>query len=120
MKISEVAAKTGLSISTIRYYEQTGLCPGIGRGADGQRSFTGTDVDWLLLLSSLRATGMAMADMRRFADLYARGDDTIRDRKAALVAHKRSLDARQAELDRCRALLEGKLARYDALLGDTA
>ncbi|MEO1495168.1 MAG: MerR family DNA-binding transcriptional regulator [Pseudomonadota bacterium] len=34
MKISEVAELTGLSVSTIRFYEKSGLCPFIERGAD--------------------------------------------------------------------------------------
>ena len=120
MKISEVADRTGLSISTIRYYERSGLCPHIARGADGRRVFTRTDADWLALLASLRATGRAMAGMRAFAELYAAGDSTIPQRKAALLAHRESLDARQAELERCRVLLTRKLQRYDEIMEDRA
>ena len=113
MKISEVAHKTGLSVSTIRYYETTGLCPSISRGSDRQRAFSARDVEWLRLLASLRATGMRLSDMRRFATLYAAGDNTIPQRKAALLAHRQTLHERQAELDRCHELLDYKLARYD-------
>lgn len=63
MKISEVSEHTELSISTIRFYEKSGLCPFIERGADGKRAFSKTDADWLELLASLRATGMPMAGM---------------------------------------------------------
>ena len=116
MKIAEVAARTGLSISTIRYYERIGLCPSIQRGTDGKRRFSGTDADWLLLLASLRETGMPLSDMRSFAALYALGDETIPQRKAALSKHWQSLEERQAELDRCRAILSRKLKRYDEIL----
>ena len=116
MKISEVAERTGLSISTIRYYEKSGLCPTVGRGADGKRRFSVTDTDWLLLLASLRATGMSLPDMRAFARLYASGDETVPQRKAALLDHRLSLDDRQAELDRCRAILDLKLKRYDEIM----
>ncbi|MEO0485458.1 MAG: MerR family transcriptional regulator [Pseudomonadota bacterium] len=115
MKISDVAARTGLSVSTIRYYEASGLCPHVARGADGVRRFSKTDADWLELLASLRATGMPMAQMRAFAALYAQGDATVGARKAALMTHQRRLDDRQAELDRCRGLLARKLRRYDAM-----
>lgn len=118
MKISEVAERTTLSIPTIRYYERSGLCPRITRGPDGNRRFTPADLDWLLLLSSLRATGMPLSDMRAFASLYASGDSTVPQRKAALAAHRQSLAQRQAELDRCRAILDRKLATYDAILED--
>ena len=118
MKISEVAERTGLSISTIRYYENSGLCPAVGRGPDGKRRFSVSDADWFLLLASLRETGMPLSDMRAFAALYSAGDKTVQQRKAALLAHRRSLDARQAELDRCRAILDRKLLKYDEILED--
>lgn len=117
MKISEVSERAGLSISTIRYYEKSGLCPFIERGADGQRKFSNRDADWLALLASLRATGMSLAEMRRFANLYASGDVTIPRRKAALLAHRQSLELRQAELERCRRLLDRKLRGYDEIMG---
>lgn len=118
MKISEAAARSGLSISTIRFYEKSGLCPLIVRGADGKRAFSKTDADWLQLLASLRATGMPMADMKAFAKLYALGDATVRKRKAALLAHRQSLEDRQAELDQCRKILDRKLQRYDEIMKD--
>lgn len=118
MKISEVAKHAGLSISTIRFYERSGLCPEIGRGSDGKRQYSTTDADWLLLLASLRATGMPLSDMRAFAKLYASGDETILLRKAALEAHRSSLEGRQAELDRCRTILDQKLKKYDEILED--
>ncbi len=116
MKISEVAELTGLSVPTIRFYERSGLCPAIKRGSDGKRRFSSTDTDWLLLLASLRATGMPLSDVRAFAALYASGDETVLQRKAALLKHRQSLEDRQAELVRCRAILDRKLKRYDDIL----
>lgn len=118
MKISEIAERTGLSISTIRFYEKSGLCPFIARGADGKRVFSKKDADWLELLASLRATGMSTTAMRAFAALYASGDTTVPERKAALLAHKQSLQDRQAELDLCRKILDRKLQRYDEIMKD--
>lgn len=118
MKISEVAELTGLSVSTIRFYEKSGLCPFIQRGADGKRRFSRTDADWLELLASLRATGMPMSEMRTFADLYASGDATIPKRRAALLTHRQGLEARQAELERCRAILDQKLQKYEEIMKD--
>ena len=118
MKISQVAKLTGLSVSTIRHYEKSDLCPFIQRGTDGKRRFSKTDADWLELLASLRATGMPMSQMRAFADLYALGDATIPKRKAALLVHRQSLEARQAELDRCRTILDRKLQKYDEIMKD--
>lgn len=118
MKISEVAERTGLSISTIRYYEKSGLCPEVGRGADGKRRFSAIDADWFVLLASLRETGMSLSKMRAFAALYASANETVPQRKAALLAHRKSLNDRQAELERCRTILNRKLQKYDELLED--
>lgn len=120
MKISEVAKRSGLSISTIRFYEKSGLCPFIERGADGKRVFSKTDADWLELLASLRTTGMPMNEMRAFAELYAAGDATIHARRAALLAHGQRLADRQAELDQCRTILDRKLQKYDEIMKDQA
>lgn len=44
MKIQQVSAKTGLSIHTLRYYEQTGLVTPIARAPNGHRGYTDDDV----------------------------------------------------------------------------
>ncbi len=115
MKIAEVSKQTGLSIATIRFYEKLKLCPPIKRGEDGKRRFSPKDLDWLTLLASLRATGMPQTDMRAFAALYQLGDQTVPQRKAALLKHQETLDAKQAELNRCREILNRKLAQYDEI-----
>lgn len=77
MRISEAASRSGLSIDTIRFYEKSGLLPSIGRGADGRRWFSSENVEWLVLLSSLRDTGMPMKTMQHFAELYRKGDTEL-------------------------------------------
>ncbi|QBF32522.1 MerR family transcriptional regulator [Thalassococcus sp. S3] len=116
MKISEIAERTGLTISAIRYYEMSEICPPIARDPDGTRVFSPTDLDWLLLLSSLRKTGMPTAEMQRFAALYRRGNETVPDRKQMLIAHAERLRERRAELENCADLLRRKLARYDEII----
>lgn len=118
MKISEVSALSGLKISTIRYYEKLGLCPTINRGFDGTRDFSRADADWLVLLASLRSTGMSLSNIRAFSALYASGNKTVPQRKTALLAHRQSLEDRQAELERCRAILDKKIQKYDEILED--
>ena len=117
MRISEAASQSGLSIDTIRYYESSGLLPPIERGADRQRRFSAVDVEWLILLSSLRDTGMPMKTMRHFAGLYRKGDETIPDRKKVLLEHADHLQQRRGALDRCADILAHKLERYDEITG---
>ncbi|MEO1139758.1 MAG: MerR family transcriptional regulator [Pseudomonadota bacterium] len=118
MKISEAARKSGLSIDTIRFYEKSGLVPHVSRGVDGHRRFSPDTIDWLVLLASLRATGMPMRAMRAFAELYAQGDATIRARRQTLLDHAERLKTMQRDLDHCAALLDKKLGIYRDMLGE--
>ncbi len=119
MRISEASTKCGLSPDTIRYYERSGIVPAIDRGADGLRRFSPEDIDWLTLLYWLRRTGMPMKEMHRFAELYKQGNTTIPERKSVLLRHADRLKERRAELDRCSAILDHKLAAYEDLEGKT-
>jgi DNA-binding transcriptional MerR regulator len=120
MRISEAASRSGLSIDTIRYYEKAELLPPIKRGVDGKRRFSAEEVEWLILLSSLRDTGMRMERMRYFARLYRKGDETIPERKQVLLDHSQQLDKRRRALDRCADLLAHKLKRYDEIVGEAS
>ena len=120
MRISEASARSGLSIDTIRYYEQTGLMPAVERGPDGQRRYSPENVDWLILLASLRDTRMPMKQMQRFARLYQNGDSSVPERKQMLLEHSEHLEEQRKALDRCAELLAYKLARYDEIMGEPA
>ena len=69
----QVAEKCGLSQHTLRWYERIGLLDRVARTADGRRRYSDADVDWILLLSRLRATGMPVRDMLRYAGLVRSG-----------------------------------------------
>jgi DNA-binding transcriptional MerR regulator len=62
LKIGELARRTGLSVRTIRFYEQVGLLPPAARTNGGHRSFATADVAQLQRISSLRRLGMTLAE----------------------------------------------------------
>jgi DNA-binding transcriptional MerR regulator len=117
MRISEAASLSGLSIDTIRFYEKSGLLPPIKRGLDRRRRFSSENIEWLVLLSSLRDTGMPMEKMRHFAELYRQGNSSIPERKQIFLEHSGHLERRRADLDRCAELLAYKLERYAEITG---
>jgi len=120
VKIAEAARASGLSAHTIRYYEASGMLAPIARGPDGHRRFSPENLDWLVLLASLRETGMPTREMKRFAHLYREGDARIPERRQMLRDHEARLAAHQLKLKACRELLAFKLARYAEILGETA
>ncbi|AKG42688.1 MerR family transcriptional regulator [Streptomyces xiamenensis] len=110
--ISEVAAHTGLSVHTLRWYERIGLMQHIDRSHTGQRRYTNQDLEWLAFVGKLRLTGMAVADMVRYADLVRQGDHTYPQRRALLVATRAEVTRRMAELHSTLAVLDFKIDMY--------
>ncbi|MER6009503.1 MerR family transcriptional regulator [Streptomyces bluensis] len=110
--ISEVAAFTGLTAHTLRWYERIGLMPHIDRSHTGQRRYSNRDLDWLDLVGKLRLTGMPVADMVRYAELVREGDHTYGERFALLKATREDVLARIAELQGTLAVLDRKIDFY--------
>jgi DNA-binding transcriptional MerR regulator len=88
LTIAEVAARTGLTRHTLRYYERDGLMLEVGRASSGHRRYSEHDLDWIELITKLRATGMPIRDVRRYAALVRAGDGNEDERLALLRAHR--------------------------------
>ena len=116
MQIAEAAARSGLSIDTIRFYEKSGMLPDLPRDARGWRRFTPEALEWLAIIARLRKTGMPLPDVRRFA-ASAQGASADRpeaeaERLALLTAHRARLAEQRAELEACEAYLDMKISVY--------
>jgi DNA-binding transcriptional MerR regulator len=107
----EAADKCGLSQYTLRWYERIGLLERVERGPDGRRRFNDGDVNWLLLLSKLRATGMPVRDMQRYAELVRSGAGQ-RQRLELLEGHREFVRQAISEREECLQLLDGKIRIY--------
>jgi DNA-binding transcriptional MerR regulator len=112
LTVSEAADRVGLTAYTLRWYEQEGLVSPVGRDSAGRRRYTTEDVDWLLLLTRLRRTGMPVRDMRRYAELARQGDHTLGARRQLFEAHRDRVLARMAELEQDLAVLNFKIEVY--------
>lgn len=113
LSIGEAAARSGLSAHTLRYYERAGLLEPVARGPRGERRYAARDLEWIAFLQRLRATGMPIREMRRFAELRTGGSATILARRELLAEHHRRVLATIEELGRNLAAIETKLARLE-------
>lgn len=102
MSISEVARLTGLSIHTLRYYDECGLLPQVQRTASDHRQFDETDLDWIDILKCLRATEMPLADIQRFTELVQQGMHTENQKAPTVRQSGRKSITVQGKLDRQR------------------
>lgn len=64
MQIGEVATRTGLSLRSIRYYEEVGLVLPSMRSAGGFRLYTDDDVARLELVKRMKPLDFSLEDMR--------------------------------------------------------
>lgn len=62
-QIGEAAAQTGLSLRTIRFYEEVGLVPPSGRTAGGFRLYTDEDIERLQLVKDLKPLDFSLEEM---------------------------------------------------------
>ena len=113
--IGEAAEKCGLSQHTLRWYERIGLLAPIERGGDGRRRFSDGDLDWLSLLIKLRATGMPVRDMQRYAELVRSGAGQA-ERIELLKRHREQVGRDLAARRECLKLLDAKITYYDSCL----
>ena len=118
LTIAEVAARTGLSADTLRYYEKAGLISPVGRSAGGQRRYAADDMAWIEFLLRLRETGMSIAEMQQFAELRRGGTTTVAARLALLRQHRHRLSERIRRLQASGAALDEKISYYQTLLED--
>jgi DNA-binding transcriptional MerR regulator len=118
--VSEAAAKVGLTVHTLRWYEQEGLVEPVGRDTAGRRRYGQGELDWLVLLTKLRSTGMPVRDMRRYAELARLGDGTVGDRLRLFIEHRERVLQRIEELQRDLEMIEYKIEIYGQMERDCA
>ncbi|NWG15084.1 MAG: MerR family transcriptional regulator [Chloroflexi bacterium] len=118
LTIQEVAEATGLSVHTLRYYERIGLIHSIGRAQNTHRRYSMDDVGWIEFLKKLRATGMPIHQMLRYAELQRMGDETLPERLEMLKELRRNVEAHMAELQEHLKVIQYKIELYGELLAE--
>jgi DNA-binding transcriptional MerR regulator len=117
--IGEAAARTGLSVHTLRLYERDGLLTSRPvRDAGGRRMYTQTDLDWLETCCRFRLSGMPLAEIARFAALVRDGEGNEAERLELLYSHRERIAAQRAALSRASELIDLKIASYEEHLAN--
>ena len=113
MTIAEAAERSGLTKDTLRYYEKDGLMLApVDRSATGHRRYTERDLTWIELVTRLRATGMPIRDVRRYADLVRGGAGNEQERLDLLRAHRQQVLAQLAEVQEHLGAIDRKIGIY--------
>ncbi|MCM0621299.1 MerR family transcriptional regulator [Nocardioides bruguierae] len=121
LPIAEAATRSGLTADTLRYYEKDGLMlRPVPRTATGQRRYQPEDLRWIALVTRLRATGMPVRDVRRYADLVRAGDGNEHARLALLREHRQVVLAQLAEVTEHLGAIDAKIGIYEDRLAGVA
>jgi len=114
LTIGQAAERTGLSVHALRFYEREGLfARPVRRTADGRRAYTDEDLEWLELCVKLRSSGMALAAIRRYAELVRQGAGNETERLAILRQHQDGVMAQIASLTACLEIISFKVKLYE-------
>lgn len=111
--IAEAARRTGVSAHTLRYYERAGLVvTPVDRTAGGSRRYHELDLKWIIICTKLRATGMPIKGIRRYAELVAAGPGNEAERLELLETHRAAVAAQLAEIEESLTIIDHKIDVY--------
>lgn len=115
--IKQAAQVTGLPASTLRYYESIGIIRPIERDRSSkQRVYNEDDLNVLVAISCLSATGMSIDDMRTYLRNRSRGAAAAEEQVELLTAQQRRLAAEEEQLKIRRRYVDLKIAYWHAVL----
>ena len=105
-----IAARTGVNIETVRYYERIGLLPAPPRSEGGHRIY---DEDMLRRLNFIRRSrelGFTLNEVRGLLQLVDGGDYTCGEVESLTTAHLGEVRRKLADLKRLERVLREMVA----------
>lgn len=115
--IGQVSERTGLPISTLRYYDKEGLFPHMER-VSGMRRFGEQELEALHVIECLKASGLEIRDIRQFMQWCTEGASSYPKRRQLLERQKETLEAQMDDLRRNLAMLQFKCWYYEQAMRD--
>ena len=114
MKIGELAGRSGLSVKTLRYYEDLGLLPAIGRSEGGYRLFAEESLQRLEFIRKLKTLGLSLEEIQGCLAVSDAGSLPCGDIAFQLECQIERIDGQIKELRQLRKQLKGLLAGWQS------
>lgn len=108
LRIGELAARAGVSVDTVRFYERRKLLPSAPRTEGGFRLFTSETVERVRFIRQARELGFSLSEISQLLNT-ASGEDECRRVRDLLRAKLAELDARLSAMRRFRDTLANHL-----------
>ncbi|MBT2535387.1 MerR family transcriptional regulator [Arthrobacter sp. ISL-69] len=111
MHIGELAERTGLSLRTIRHYDEVGLLPATARTDGGFRVYSEDDFERLMVIKQMKPLGFSLEEMAEILAILSPEEET---RASAKAQAKLSGFLEKAVIQ--RAKMARNLAQADELI----
>lgn len=110
MRIGQIAAASGVTEKTIRYYEQIGVLDAPKRTPNGYRDYDTSAANKLRFVKAAQAIGLSLGEIREVIALRDRGETPCEHVVGLIRRRADEIDAKIAELELIRSELQ-RLAR---------
>ena len=110
----KVTEMTGLSIHTLRFYEQMGLIDPVARASNGHRRYTNGDIRRIEFIKKMRRTGMPLDELHHYLELHRQGDCTIGERQIMLLRQHERVQEQIDDLQEMLGFLEYKIQLFES------
>lgn len=113
MRIGELARKTGVSIHTLRYYEQCGLLneKHLRRSDSGYRYYEDAALERLKLIKDAQDAGFTLREIFILVEQWDNNALTDEDIRSYVEKKLEEVTTKIAHLEQIRAFLQQKLCR---------
>ncbi len=85
MHIGELAERTGLSLRTIRHYDDVGLLPATARTHGGFRVYTENDFERLVVIKQMKPLGFSLEEMAEILGILATPGSAVSEGSGTLA-----------------------------------
>lgn len=113
--IREVSGLFGLPASTLRYYEELGLLPDVGRASSGARIYREQHISRLNSIACFKRTGLSIARMQEFYQYEGDLASHAAEISAMMKAHEQDILRQLHELEADLVHIREKVAYYTAV-----
>ena len=114
MKIGVLASRSGLPVKTLRYYEDLGLLPAIGRSEGGYRLFAEESLCRLEFIRRLKTLGLSLEEIQGCLAVHDAGELPCDDIQIQLGSQIERIDGQIKELRQLRQELQDLLAGWQS------
>lgn len=116
--IGEIANLTGITISTLRYYDREGMFPDMERSNGGIRIFSENELSRIRIIECLKSTGMPIKDIKEFLIWCQEGDASLHKRQKMFHERFKEVENQIEDMKKNLDLIKYKCWYYDKAVKD--